>query len=99
MGLDSTCFATGHHIEYLCCVLNSPMGHYLLKDSPKTGTGDLLISVQAVEPIKIPKISDEDNITFILNMKTNQEERINRQIFELYDLSTEEMYYIMERFS
>lgn len=75
------------------------MGHYLLKDSPKTGTGDLLISVQAVEPIKIPKISDEDNITFILNMKTNQEERINRQIFELYDLSTEEMYYIMERFS
>ena len=75
------------------------MGHYLLKDSPKTGTGDLLISVQAVEPIKIPKISDEDNITFILNMKTNKEERINRQIFELYDLSHNEKTYINENFS
>ena len=53
-GLDSTCIATGKHISYLCCVLNSDMGHYLLKDSPKTGTGDLLVSVQAMEPILIP---------------------------------------------
>lgn len=53
-GLDSTCFAAGEHIEYLCCVLNSMMGHYLLKDSPKTGTGDLLVSVQAIEPAHIP---------------------------------------------
>ena len=53
-GLDSTCIATGKHISYLCCVLNSDMGHYLLKDSPKTGTGDVLVSVQAMEPILIP---------------------------------------------
>ena len=31
LGLDSTCFATGINIEYVCCVLNSPIGHYLLK--------------------------------------------------------------------
>ena len=49
LGLDSTCFATGENIEFICCVLNSPMGHYLLKDAPKTGTGDLLVSVQAIE--------------------------------------------------
>lgn len=30
-----------------------------MKDSPKTGTGDLLISVQAIEPLKIPKITNE----------------------------------------
>ena len=35
----------------LCCLLNSQMGNYLLKDSPKTGTGDLLVSVQAIEPV------------------------------------------------
>ena len=99
LGLDSTCFATGHKIEYLCCVLNSPMGHYLLKDSPRTGTGDLLISVQAVEPIKIPKISDEDNNTFLFNIETKQEEKINRKIFELYDLSPDEVSYIKENFS
>lgn len=53
-GLDSTCFATGQHMAYLCCILNSIMGHYMFKDSPKTGTGDLLVSVQAIEPIMIP---------------------------------------------
>ena len=64
LGLDSTCFATGNNIEFICCVLNSPMGHYLLKDAPKTGTGDLLISVQAVEPIKVPIITKEQNSIF-----------------------------------
>ena len=54
LGLDSTCFAIGQHMAYLCCILNSLMGHYMLKDSPKTGTGDLLVSVQAIEPILIP---------------------------------------------
>lgn len=54
LGLDSTCFAVGKHMAYLCCILNSLMGHYMFKDSPKTGTGDLLVSVQAIEPILIP---------------------------------------------
>ena len=40
------------------------MGHYLLKDAPKTGTGDLLISVQAVEPLKMPSVSYELNKEF-----------------------------------
>ena len=26
----------------------------MLQEAPKTGTGDLLISVQAIEPLKIP---------------------------------------------
>lgn len=57
--LDSTCIIKSDHNKYFACVLNSKMGHYLLKDSPKTGTGDLLVSVQAIEPIKIPQIQDE----------------------------------------
>ena len=64
LGLDSTCFATGINIEYVCCVLNSPIGHYLLKDAPKTGTGDLLVSVQAIEPIQIPQVGSEMNLIF-----------------------------------
>ena len=99
LGLDSTCFATGQNIEFLCCLLNSPMGHYLLKDSPKTGTGDLLISVQAVEPIRVPLISDNDNDLFTLNMSETQEKWINRKIFELYHLSSLEISYINENFS
>ena len=30
------------------------MGHFMLQDSPKTGTGDLLISVQAIDPLCVP---------------------------------------------
>ena len=99
LGLDSTCFATGNNIEYLCGVLNSPMGHYLLKDSPKTGTGDLLISVQAVEPIKVPQISQAENDTFTYYLDTNNEEEINHKVFKLYDLSNDEINYINENFS
>ena len=45
--LDSTCFATGKYIKYLVGIMNSKFGKYIMKDSPQTGTGDLLISVQA----------------------------------------------------
>lgn len=100
LGLDSTCFATGIHIPYLCCILNSIMGHYLLKDSPKTGTGDLLVSVQAIEPVKVPY---DGNIEVILerlllqqvgNYNEETERKINHAVFELYGLSSEEISYI-----
>ena len=100
LGLDSTCFATGRSVEYLCCVLNSLMGHYLLKDSPKTGTGDLLVSVQAIEPIRIPtKLDYETRLSNLLNKQiacwsTEVEEEINDIVFSMYGLSTSEREYI-----
>ena len=105
-GLDSTCFSIGDDVEYICCVLNSPMGHYLLKDSPKTGTGDLLVSVQAIEPLRIPHISEYENKFFrtrlerLINEESNAlEQEINQKVFDLYDLSLEERTYILENFS
>ncbi len=102
LGLDSTCFATGEHIGYLCCVLNSKMGHYLLKDSPKTGTGDLLVSVQAIEPIKVP-YNKEIEVTLtkylhsqIDNYSEEIENKIDNLVFSLYNLSDEEINYISE---
>ena len=106
LGLDSTCFAIGENIEFVCCVLNSPMGHYLLKDAPKTGTGDLLISVQAAEPIKLPLISKDENDIFTNTLKelvsecsTNNNDEINCKIFDLYNLSHDERRYIEENFN
>ena len=106
LGLDSTCFAIGNNIEFVCCVLNTPMGHYLLKDAPKTGTGDLLISVQAVEPIKLPSVTHELNIEFkrllemmIANCSDDIENEISQKIFNLYGLSHEEQKYIEENFT
>ena len=105
-GLDSTCFSTGDNIEYICCVLNSPMGHYLLKDSPKTGTGDLLVSVQAIEPLRIPHISEDENKFFrtrleiLISEESNAlEQEINQKVFDLYDLSLEERNYVKRDFS
>nr|WP_228114105.1 TaqI-like C-terminal specificity domain-containing protein [Segatella copri] len=106
LGLDSTCFATGINIEYVCCVLNSPIGHYLLKDAPKTGTGDLLVSVQAIEPIQIPQVGSEMNLIFkrlleelIKGESLTNEKEISRKIFKLYDLSLDEQSYIEENFT
>ena len=100
LGLDSTCIMSGEHIEYLCCILNSIMGHYLLKDSPKTGTGDLLVSVQAIDPIRVPyKCEHEEKLSNLLKLQVtchneDVEEEINRIVFSIFDLSTEEQEYI-----
>ena len=102
LGLDSTCFATGKHIPYLCCLLNSQMGNYLLKDSPKTGTGDLLVSVQAIEPVMAAyNKTIEKQLETMLNQLIHRytldvEIEINRIIFSLYNLSPEEIDYISD---
>ena len=100
LGLDSTCFAAGEHIEYLCCVLNSLMGHYLLKDSPKTGTGDLLVSVQAIEPACIPynALYEKQLLALlerqIANPSATTEKEIDDIVFTMYGLSPIECDYV-----
>ena len=57
--LDSTCIATGKKVKFLTAVLNSRVSHYQLFDlAPKTGTGDLIVSVQALEPLLVPPITE-----------------------------------------
>ena len=91
LGLDST-----------CCILNSLMGHYMFKDSPKTGTGDLLVSVQAIGPILIPMNKEmeclfEDLLKEVLEHDSKKAEKeINRLAFKLYNLSPAEINYITE---
>ena len=104
-GLDSTCFAVGEEIAYICCFLNSSMGHYLLNGAPRTGTGDLLISVQAVEPIIIPIIKPELNETFktIIDKASSNpdaiiDEEVDNIIFSLYGLNEEEKEFLITNF-
>ena len=107
LGLDSTCIATGNHLKYLCCVLNSKMGRYLLQSTPTTGTGDLLVSVQAVEPLLIPPPRD-DSFDELFNRlagvcsdvacRVADENETPRQLeaacYALYGLDAEEIAYI-----
>lgn len=74
------------------------MGHYLLRNAPKTGTGDLLISVQAVNPIQIPIIEDIEwyniQLQLLLESDGNNESPINESIYQLYNLTDEEIKFI-----
>lgn len=101
MALDSTCFATGKHIKFLVAVLNSKMGHYLMKNAPQTGTGDLLISVQAIEPLKIPipdaaseKAIEKIIDTILKKQSTTLEKELNQMVYEMYGLNKEEITFI-----
>ncbi len=102
ISLDSTCFAVGESIKYLTAFFNSKVGNYVLKDSPKTGTGDLLISVQAFDNIAIPKIGNvlEEKINALIDeiKRLDNEKEILKiekhldQIFyDLYDFNPDEL--------
>ena len=94
VALDSTCFATGNHIKYLVAILNSKLGNYMLQDSPKTGTGDLLVSVQAIEPIRIPIPSIEIEQQIEKMLQEQDYHRIDNFVYEIYGLSVEEIQFI-----
>lgn len=78
------------------------MGHYLLKDSPKTGTGDLLVSVQAIEPACIPYNAQYNGrLSYLLakqitNPSDDTEKEINNIVFTMYGLSPNEQEFISQ---
>jgi len=102
--LDSTCIATGEKIKYLTAVLNSKAGLYqLFKTSPQTGTGDQIISVQALEPLLVHYPSNEveakfnlmvDYILFIKKQKAPILEKVsNETISRIFEDVVDQMVY------
>lgn len=104
--LDSTCIATGSKVKFLTAVLNSKLcNKELFRLSPKTGTGDLIISVQALNPLRIPVPNEKQEIEIcalfdrIIELKkqnssadtTDLENQIDKLVYKLYDLTEEEI--------
>lgn len=102
--LDSTCIATGEKIKYLTALLNSKLCNYqLFETAPKTGVGDLIISVQALEPLLVyyPTNNEQQQIENLLDdilkkKKSNQdtlvlEKEIDVLVYKLYNLNYEEV--------
>jgi hypothetical protein len=102
--LDSTCFLTGNKVKFLIGFLNSKVSiKQLLENSPKTGTGDVITSVQALEPIFIPNLSEAEQKPFvdlveqILTKKEQGEDtaalekEIDQMVYGLYELTEEEI--------
>ena len=101
--LDSTCIATGEKMKYLTAFLNSKLCHYqLFEKAPKTGMGDLIISVQALEPLLVyyPNSKQENDFNNLVNqiirMKSQGQEtllfeqQIDNLVYRLYDLTYDE---------
>jgi adenine-specific DNA-methyltransferase len=104
--LDSTCIATGSKVKFLSAVLNSKLcNKELFRLSPKTGTGDLIISVQALNPLRVPIPTDEQEneicslLDIIIEAKKQNptadtsdiESQIDQLVYQLYDLMEEEI--------
>jgi len=106
--LDSTCIMTGNHLLEICAILNSKLGNWiLLQTAPKTGTGDVITSVQAIEPFRIPEITDDNAKVFealkglaiqiIAAKKTGEldtasmEDEVDHLVYKLYGLSQDEI--------
>jgi type II restriction/modification system DNA methylase subunit YeeA len=102
--LDSTCIAVGSHLKYLTALLNSTLiEKELNRFAPKTGTGDLIISVQALNTLKIPIPTQEEENEFNLlidnilsekkvgNDSSFWEKEIDKLVYKLYDLTDEEI--------
>jgi hypothetical protein len=107
--LDSTCFATGKDLKFLIGYLNSTISKWeLLNNSPKTGTGDVITSVQALEPLLIPKADEKqknqiemlvDECLGILNENSHAdiskiEKEIDTLIFRLFNFNNDEVNYV-----
>lgn len=102
--LDSTCIATGEKLKYLTAFLNSKLCHYqLFEKAPRTGMGDLIISVQALEPLLVyyPNAETENRfvaiVDQILTLKSEGkdtaglEQQIDNMVYKLYELTYEEV--------
>jgi hypothetical protein len=109
--LDSTCIATGEKIKYLTGLLNSKLCNYqLFETAPRTGMGDLIISVQALEPLlvyyptdkeqkRIEKIVDEILKRKKSNKDTKElEKEIDVLVYKFYELTYEEVKIIDSEF-
>jgi hypothetical protein len=66
----------------------------MMQDSPKTGTGDLLISVQAIEPLKVPIPNTKTEQLIEKLLLTEEYAVIDLLIYELYGLNEEEIGFI-----
>ena len=108
LSLDSTCIITGDNIKFLVALFNSKMGRYLLKDSPKTGVGDLIISVQALEPIPVPLLSEDEQkpiiekLDAIIKLKGQNKgyemlvDELDETMFNIYQISDSEKEFIVD---
>lgn len=90
----------GRQLEYLVCFLNSPLSEYTFsKIATTTGVGTLQWSKFTIEQLPIPAIIEEQAEEFkllLLNLEAGEiaESLINKKIYEICGLTSEEIEFI-----
>ena len=102
------CFLTCDNVNYVLAFLSSKIiKYFILNNSDTTGAGDIMLNIQSISNIPIPKkISSKQNLKienllekiFIsINEEKNYtliERELNNIFFEIYQLNTEEIKFI-----
>ena len=105
--LDDTCFMVGQHLKFLLGVFNSTMGRFILADLSRLSTNETQAGIFNVESMPVPKPGGktESDIITLVNRRISEnnkseedrritEDKIDRIIYELYDLTEEEISYV-----
>jgi len=96
------CFFTSDkvNLKYLLTVLCSSYAKYFIyNNSDTTGAGDIMLNIQSLEKLPIPKPDNEteEKIIFLssnIHRIKEAENEIDRLIFQVLDLSEEEIKFI-----
>lgn len=105
--LDDTCFMVGQHLKFLLGVFNSAMGRYMLNDLSRLSTHASQAGVFVIESMSVPVPNGkmESDIISLVNRRISEnnkgdedriltEEKIDRLIFDLYDLTEDEVAFV-----
>ena len=99
--VNNKCYLlTGNRLEYLVCYLNSHLSEYLFsKIGTTTGVGTAQWSKFTIEQLPVPVVNEEEEKEFGLlleELKAGKisEAKINQRIYEISDLTTEEIAFI-----
>jgi hypothetical protein len=103
--MDTMCYITGQHLKYLLGVLNSKLGSFILRDSPRLSNGEIQLNIAMLETVKIPVPNSkiESEMISLVNKRTSDmyhidydelDDKINQHVYEIYGLDEEEREYI-----
>ncbi|MDR1408491.1 MAG: hypothetical protein LBJ23_10690 [Tannerella sp.] len=100
--LEPACFIIGQHLKYLLGVLNSRLGQYMLRNSPRISDGNIQLSVLEMEALRVPApgAKIESDMISLVNKRTSDtnpaecealDRRIDRIVYGIYGLTQDEI--------
>jgi hypothetical protein len=91
------CFFTSDkvNLQYLLAVLCSSYAKYFIyNNSDTTGAGDIMLNIQSLEKLPVPKTNKEIELQIDKLLETQSYKEIDKLIYEIYKLTKEEINFI-----